>query len=161
MPSSWGRRHGLPGYDEFRLNMAFRDAYEHLKVSKKHRYKRRGSVLGYMHEMKLELYEHAVDQGYLETLKGGRDANAKPKDGAARRLRREKRRAAAASHSAPDHGAARADTHHTGSAVVRGLAHSRRGGSRGAADVPLQEGAGAPDRPRRHTGSGGKTAERR
>lgn len=66
MPSTWGKRHGLPGYDEFRIGMSYKEAYDHLRVSKKHRFKRKGSVLGYMHEVKLMLYYHAVDRGYLE-----------------------------------------------------------------------------------------------
>lgn len=68
MPSTWGKRHGLPGYDEFRIGMSYAEAYDHLRVSKKHRFKRPGSVLGYMHELKLELYNQAVDRGYLENL---------------------------------------------------------------------------------------------
>lgn len=66
MPSSWGKKHGLPGYDKFRTGMTYQDAYEELKMSKKHKGKRRRSVLGYWHERKLELYERAVDAGYLE-----------------------------------------------------------------------------------------------
>ncbi len=68
MPSTWGKRHGLPGYDEFRINMTYDEAYAHLATSKKHRYRRKGSVLGYMHELKLQLYNQAVDRGYLEQL---------------------------------------------------------------------------------------------
>lgn len=64
MPSSWGKRHGLPGYDKFRTGFTYRDAYEELKMSKKHKGKGRHSVLGYMHERKLELYNRAVDAGY-------------------------------------------------------------------------------------------------
>lgn len=69
MPTStWGKRNGLPGYDEFRIGISYAEAYNHLRVSKKHRYKRRGSVLGYLHEIKLQLYSQAVNEGYLEQL---------------------------------------------------------------------------------------------
>lgn len=68
MSSTWGKRHGLPGYDQFRINMTYDEAYAHLATSKKHRYRRKGSVLGYMHEVKLQLYNQAVDRGYLEQL---------------------------------------------------------------------------------------------
>ena len=66
MPSSWGRSRGLPGYDRFRTGLTYRDVYFMLKDSNKHKQKRRGSVLGFWHELKLQLYEQAVDRGYLE-----------------------------------------------------------------------------------------------
>jgi len=66
MSSSWGRRRGLPGYDHFRTGLTYGEVYQMLKHGKKHSQKRRGSVLGFWHELKLQLYEQAVDRGYLE-----------------------------------------------------------------------------------------------
>lgn len=86
MPSTWGKRHGLPGYDEFRLGLDYKGCYDLLKTSKKHRYRRKGSVLGHLHELKLQLYEEAVKRGYLETLDG-----AKPKPKRVRRAKGKKR----------------------------------------------------------------------
>jgi hypothetical protein len=69
MPTStWGKRHDLPGYDKFRSGLTYVDVYAMLRTSKKHSQKRRGSVLGFWHELKLQLYEQAVDRGYLEQL---------------------------------------------------------------------------------------------
>jgi len=72
MPSSWGRRRDLPGYDRFRTGLTFEDVRQILRVSEKHvdRHKtphdRRHTVLGYWHELKLQLYEQAVDRGLLD-----------------------------------------------------------------------------------------------
>jgi hypothetical protein len=64
MSSSWGKRRGLPGYDKFRTGLTYREVYEMLRHGTKHKQKRRGSVLGFWHELKLQLYEQAVDRGY-------------------------------------------------------------------------------------------------
>jgi hypothetical protein len=66
MSSKWGRKKGLPKYDEFRTGLTYKDVHMMLKTSVKHKAKRRGSVLGYWHELKLELYERAVNAGYAE-----------------------------------------------------------------------------------------------
>jgi hypothetical protein len=101
MPSTWGKRHGLVGYDEFRIGLPYAEAYNQLRVSKKHRYKRRGSVLGYMHELKLEIYNRAVDDGYLEqlemeeALKKSQKKTARESRSRSRTRRRARRREAA------------------------------------------------------------------
>ena len=64
MPSRWGRNKNLPGYDRFRTGLAYHDVYTMLNTSEKHRYKRRGTVLGFWHELKLQFYEQAVNMGY-------------------------------------------------------------------------------------------------
>ena len=66
MPSKWGKSHGLPKYDEFRTGLDYTEVYNMLETSKKHKARRRGSVLGFWHELKLQFYEQAVDRGYLE-----------------------------------------------------------------------------------------------
>ena len=78
MSSSWGKRHGLPGYDKFRIGLTYEDARRMLRQSEKHREKhasphdRRHTVLGFLHEMKLQLYEQAVDRGLLDEDESGR-----------------------------------------------------------------------------------------
>ena len=64
MASKWGKKNNLPGYDEFKTGLTYADVYEMLKTSTKHSQKRRASVLGFWHELKLQLYERAVDLGY-------------------------------------------------------------------------------------------------
>jgi hypothetical protein len=64
MPSRWGRRKDLPGYDEFRTGLTYHDVYVMLNASEKHRYRHRASVLGFWHELKLQFYEQAVNMGY-------------------------------------------------------------------------------------------------
>jgi hypothetical protein len=72
MSSNWGARHGLPGYDKFRTGVTWADARQMLRHSEKHREKhhaphdRRNTVLGFLHEIKLQLYYRAVDQGLLD-----------------------------------------------------------------------------------------------
>ena len=66
MPSKWGKRNDLPGFDKFRTGLTYREVYEMLRTSTKHKQKRRGSVLGFWHEMKLMLYYRAVDMGLLD-----------------------------------------------------------------------------------------------
>ena len=55
----------MPGYDEFRTGLNYQDVLEMVKVSVKHKQRRRGSVLGLHHEIKLQLYHQAVDAGYM------------------------------------------------------------------------------------------------
>jgi hypothetical protein len=70
--STYGKRHDLPGFDEFRTGLTYAEVYEMLRESRKHSHKRRGSVLGFWHEIKLQLYEQAVDRGYgEEDARGG------------------------------------------------------------------------------------------
>jgi hypothetical protein len=64
MASRWGRKNDLPGYDKFRTGLTYKDVYDMIRYSNKHGQKRRGSVLGFWHEMKLQLYNQAVDRGY-------------------------------------------------------------------------------------------------
>jgi hypothetical protein len=73
--SSWGKKNGLPKYDEFRTGLSYAEIYNMLKTSTKHRSKRRGTVLGFWHEIKLQLYEQAVDRGYVDEVdrEGGND----------------------------------------------------------------------------------------
>jgi hypothetical protein len=63
--SQWGATHGLPGYDEFRTGLTFRDVkrmlYVHNADSSKWRYRRRGTVLGFHHALKLQLYYQMAD----------------------------------------------------------------------------------------------------
>jgi len=67
--STWGRRRGLPGYDEFRTGLTFSDVQSMLwsesEDSADWRYKRRGTVLGLWHSIKQDLYNEAVSRGYL------------------------------------------------------------------------------------------------
>jgi len=68
MGSRWGA--DLPGYRQFRTGLTFADVREMLRGSEKHRSRhgspqdRRRTVLGFWHELKLQLYEQAVDWGY-------------------------------------------------------------------------------------------------
>jgi hypothetical protein len=70
MGSRWGA--DLPGYRQFRTGLTFADVREMLRGSEKHRSRhdrpqdRRHTVLGLWHELKLQLYEQAVDRGYGE-----------------------------------------------------------------------------------------------
>ncbi len=64
MPSQWGKKKNLPGYDKLRTGLTYHEVYVMLNTSEKHRYKRRGSVLGFWHEIKLQLYEQALDFGW-------------------------------------------------------------------------------------------------
>lgn len=66
--STWGRRHGLPDYDSFRTGLTFGavkrlmfDAHERHTEETPWRYKRRGTVLGLWHDLKLQLYYQAID----------------------------------------------------------------------------------------------------
>jgi hypothetical protein len=70
MPSSYGKRHGLIGYDEFRTGLTYHEVWEMLRNddddSKVWRYKSRGVILGMWHELKMQLY-----QQYLDAYEGG------------------------------------------------------------------------------------------
>jgi hypothetical protein len=64
MSSSYGRRHGLVGYDDFRTGLTIRDAWAMLTDESSDRgewrYKRRGTRLRLLCRLKKELYEEAV-----------------------------------------------------------------------------------------------------
>jgi len=66
VPSRWGKKAGLPKYDEFRTGLTYHEVYTMLMTSTKHSHRRRNSVLGFWHELKLQLYERARDLGYSE-----------------------------------------------------------------------------------------------
>ncbi len=70
MPSNWGKRHGLPGFDKLRTGLDYQTVYTMLMTSTRHKARRRGSVLGFWHELKLQFYEQAVDCGYLDEEEG-------------------------------------------------------------------------------------------
>lgn len=65
MPSNWGRKNGLPDYDKFRTGLSFSTVRQMLNTyDQDHsKWKRisRGTVLGFWHEMKLQLYAQATD----------------------------------------------------------------------------------------------------
>lgn len=71
--SKYGTTHNLPGYDAFRTGLSYYDVYTMLATSEKHSHRRRRSVLGFWHELKLQLYEQAIDRGYIVDIdnKGG------------------------------------------------------------------------------------------
>jgi hypothetical protein len=62
--STWGSRNNMPGYDKFRTGLSYRDVWEMMRDdspdTKHWRYKRRGTVLGAWHELKLQLYHQAM-----------------------------------------------------------------------------------------------------
>lgn len=62
-PANGGKAHGLPDYDEFRTGLTYRDVWEMMRNDDEDRstwkYKRRGTVLGAWHQLKLQLYERA------------------------------------------------------------------------------------------------------
>ena len=67
--SNYGAKHNLPGYDAFRTGLTYKDVWEMLRNDSddraKWKHKSRGVILGMWHELKLQLYEQAVDCGYL------------------------------------------------------------------------------------------------
>lgn len=77
MPSSWGKKRNDPGYDKFRTGLTFEDVRQMLRQSEKHRarhnapHDRRHTVLGYWHELKMQLYEQAINRGMLDGDAGG------------------------------------------------------------------------------------------
>lgn len=68
MASLWGEKNDLPGYDAFRTGLSYRMVWEMMRDESddpsKWKYKRRGTVLGMWHELKLQMYYQAVDKGY-------------------------------------------------------------------------------------------------
>lgn len=62
MSSKFGKSRNLPGYDKFKTGLTYRDVYNMLRYSDRH--KRRNSVLGFWHEIKLQLYQQAIDCGF-------------------------------------------------------------------------------------------------
>jgi hypothetical protein len=70
MPSSFGKRRGIPGYDRFRTGLTYQDVWEMLRDdtddTTRWKYKTRGVVLGKWHQIKMELYERAITEG-MET----------------------------------------------------------------------------------------------
>jgi len=67
MPSRYGARHDLPGYDRFRTGLTYADVKRMMWDESEDRAdwknKRRGSVLGRWHQLKLEMYNQAIDAG--------------------------------------------------------------------------------------------------
>jgi hypothetical protein len=67
--SKYGAKHNLKGYDAFRTGLTYKDVWNMLRDDSDDRanwrYKSRGVILGMWHELKLQLYEQAVDCGYL------------------------------------------------------------------------------------------------
>ena len=65
MGSQWGKKNDLPGYDKFKTGLTYRDVWEMMRDdsedSASWRYKRRHTVLGAWHELKLQLYYRAMD----------------------------------------------------------------------------------------------------
>lgn len=68
--SSWGVRNGLPGYDEFRTGLTFREVkrmmFDNHTDRSRWKYKRRHTVLGAWHELKLQFYFQALDERRTE-----------------------------------------------------------------------------------------------
>lgn len=60
MASTWGARNGLPGYDRFRTHLTFREVkrmmFDNHEDRSRWKYKRRRTVLGAWHDLKLQLY---------------------------------------------------------------------------------------------------------
>jgi len=71
--STWGARHGLPGYDSLRTGLTFVAVQKMLWTdsndSSTWKHKRRGSVLGLWHSIKMAIYDDACNRGYLDTLR--------------------------------------------------------------------------------------------
>ena len=59
------KKNGLPGYDKFRTGLTYRDVWEMMRNDDEDRstwrYKRRGTILGQWHELKLQFYYQAMD----------------------------------------------------------------------------------------------------
>ncbi len=66
MPSTYGKRHGLAGYDTFRTGLRFATVQQMLRVASDEpsewRQKSRGCVLGLWHSLKMSLYQLACDR---------------------------------------------------------------------------------------------------
>jgi hypothetical protein len=69
--SKYGANHSLLGYDDFRTGLTYRDVwqmlYDESDDSANWKYKRRGTVLGMWHELKLQMYAQAIDAGLLDS----------------------------------------------------------------------------------------------
>lgn len=65
MASTYGERHGLPGYDRFRTGLSFSQVRQLLVTEsedpKDWRHKSRGVVLGLWHSIKLDMYEQVIN----------------------------------------------------------------------------------------------------
>jgi hypothetical protein len=82
MASSYGARHGLPGYDKFRTGCTYRNIFDMLRDElddpREWKYKSRGVILGMWHQIKLELYERACANGYvLYTVAANKNAHGR------------------------------------------------------------------------------------
>jgi hypothetical protein len=64
--STYGARHGLPGYDQFRTGLDFATAQKMLWVESDDpadwKRKSRGCVLGLMHSLKMTMYREMLDR---------------------------------------------------------------------------------------------------
>lgn len=65
MSSSFGRKRGMVGYDEFRTGLTYRDVWEMLRDDSEDpsrwKHKSRGTVLGLWHELKLQMWQQMLD----------------------------------------------------------------------------------------------------
>lgn len=65
MGSRFGARRGLRGYDKFRTGLTYQQVFDMLKDnsddSSKWRYKKRGTVLGLWHQLKMEMWARYQD----------------------------------------------------------------------------------------------------
>jgi hypothetical protein len=82
MASKYGAKHGLPGYDSLRTGLSYQEVYDQLKDysddPKDWRYKSRGVVLGYWHQLKMELYLHTrAEMGKKSGKRGKKTARKK------------------------------------------------------------------------------------
>jgi hypothetical protein len=61
MPSTYGKRHGLAGYDRFRTGLTYDDVLSMLWSSDPDsahwKYRRRGTVLGFWHQLKQDMWD--------------------------------------------------------------------------------------------------------
>jgi hypothetical protein len=74
MGSTWGKRRGMPAYDKFVTGLTYDDVkqmlWSHDSDPKTWRYRRRGTVLGLWHQLKLEMWEQ------MQAMKRQRRARA-------------------------------------------------------------------------------------
>jgi hypothetical protein len=65
MPSTYGARHGMPGYDRFRTGLTYGEVWEMMRNDSDDReewsYKTRGVVLGMWHELKLQMWQQLLE----------------------------------------------------------------------------------------------------
>jgi len=75
MASRYGDKHGLPGYDKFRTGLTYRDVWsmlaDHSDDPADWRHKKRGTILGHWHQLKLQLYHQAMDLQNARTAQEG------------------------------------------------------------------------------------------